>query len=308
MRTIKIFFFLLTFVASFGVGASQCPVTHPSLKIVFESSSFAYPCEFLESLEGVMSLEQGLHGKTPQEKMALVLNPEGSNARFDYGTIIETPYRLFFSDPYGRRYDVNSPNASVIFGHEYGHFLFKGFFLEAFPQFEKLFKKFNLISDLKVLLLTSREGRSKRILETKIAKLQEELGESSEFQLYNAITASYSELYADLLSALVAQNKNAMTKALYYDAMSDFEYAYIRTRSFDSSFTEDDERYMSDSHGFFAYARFHIGQNLWPQTNEEAQLLLQKIQKAFIQSMKKDFLRKELLDIKSQNDQLISLL
>lgn len=288
--------------------AENCSIQSKVLQNYFQTSPFEMDCGYFSSLQQAIDNATKLNGNTPAEKFTLILSPQGSNAGFDHGSIIETPYRFVFVGTYGAEYPLNLYSGVEILNHEYGHYLFKDFFLKEFPQYKSLFQKFNTISQIKIEILSSQDESTKLELQSRLENLMKEVGQSEDFQTYHTITGPYNELFADLLAALVAKDKNAMTKALYYDAMNDFEYRYIRTRSFDAEFKDDDERYMSDEHAFMAYTRNYIGKNIWPKTSNDEQKLIKKVKSAIVQSLKEDFSRGELLDYQEQNQQLINYL
>lgn len=305
---LKFIALIISLTGALAAQATTCPIESKVLENYYQTSPFDLDCSYFSTLERAMENATTINGGTPKEKFSLVLSPQGSNAGFDHGSIIETPYRFVFVSPYGAEYPLNLYNGVEILNHEYAHFLFKDFFITEFPQYKNLFQKFNIISQLKIEILTSQDSNQRKELQTNLDKLTKEVGSTEEFQTYNRLTGPYNELFADLLAALVAKDKNAMTKALYYDAMSDFEYRYIRTRSFDANFNDDDERYMSDEHAFMAYTRNYIGKNLWPRNQIDNSKLVKKVKEAILKSLKIDFNRGELLDYKEQNDQLINLL
>lgn len=275
--------------------AAVCADVKGAVKeVIFEGPE---DCDFANSLSNVINqMAKTFDG--PQ--VTIIMGGPMNNASFDLGHTIQLPYRMVFPGQYGKEYSM--PRSSVITtaAHEYGHAIFHERMKKEFSkQFSVIFEKLDALSDLK-----ERSAKSEATEKEYIASFTE-LAVTPAYIEFNSKLTAYSEFYADVLAVFLEQNKSAMLNALYYDAMDDQEYNYLKMRDFSSEPAARYNNFLAEDHAKLAYVRSYVGASLWPEVNEE-KAYAEKILNAIVKVAKVNFKSKRKLSPLDANEQLIA--
>lgn len=251
-------------------------------------------CDLAAQLSRVFNEMAGQFGEAPSVR--LVIGGSSGNASFDNGSTIQIPMQLVFSGSYGGVSAVPASSLYVAAAHEYGHAIFHQKLRRQFPEYSDLFAGLAKLSDARWNGTMSPEQQ--RSLYSEIMKVPEH----SQFMRH--LTA-YAELYADVVTVFQFQDPSAMFKALYYDAMTDFQYHYVRMRDFSSVVDGQWEHLLYQDHAKLAYVRVFIGQKLWPTNAGESLQYEQKIAAAVFAALGQDLKESDPVDYQLANEKII---
>lgn len=265
-------------------------------------------CDYVQQVQNIIEEIQKIsEDKVP---VSLMVRAIYSGASFDGGTIIDVPERLIFSNQYAQEFGVSlSGNLSVV-AHEYGHALLRAkmerSFKKNFPEAYGYMQARKEVSALSIKLMQNPDSVEYiNLLKEKEAAITG----NKKYMDFFILHLAYSELYADVVAVYTDNSKNSIFSALYYNEMSNFEYKYVQTRSFDSEFDNSHAMYMSEPHSYFALTRNYIGKKMWPKDEAEKKVMLEKIGDAIVAELA-DLLKSgsSLPDYEEGNQRLIKRL
>jgi hypothetical protein len=295
-----------------SAGASECSLKPkgPIIEMVAAEAGRDVDCDYVKQVEKVIEgVQKFSEDKVP---VNLYVRASYSGASFDGGTLIDLPEQLIFTTgnwaQTSEAVDIVA-NLSAV-AHEYGHALLEkkmGRELGAsFPIVKEYDEKHIEISSLQMKLAKNPDSEE---LGQELAAKKEALKNNLAVMKFFTLSTPYSELYADLVAAFADNDKNAISHALYFNSMSDYEYHFIQTRSFDKAFDPTYDIYMSEEHAYFAYARNYIGKSMWATSVAQKKLMLKKLSNAIVLELR-DLLasNSNLPGFKEGNERLIKRL
>lgn len=285
--------------------------TNSLIKNIFQTQKGNYlNCQkiedFLDTIEKVSRL-------TPvSPEINLFIGRESNNASFDMGNIIYVPLRLNFPNQWGTVFYGDYYANQTILAHEYGHAV-----LSKLLEKEVFFQSFKAISiqisqiQIQIQELFEKGDPDKKIplYSQRLQDLQEQRLNDKESLRASRLLSPYHELFADLVTVLAYNDKSSILNALYYNEMSDQSYQMLLFRNFEGDEVNMNSPFVHEEHGMFAPIRRFIGNQLWPNNDEEKKTLIQQLYKAIVIEMRKNLaLSDDELDPRSLNQNLLSTL
>lgn len=286
------FLFALILAPAFAAPTSVCSgVGGVVTEVRFQAD---LNCDLARELSDIFNGMAQRFGEAPSVR--LLVGVSSDNASFDNGSVVQVPVQLVFSGTYGREHSVPAASLYAAAAHEYGHAIFHEKVRRHFPQYKDLFAGLAEISDLK--------WRAEQSVESLRARYSE-LMENESYQSFMRHLTAYAEFYADTVTVFYFNDKSAMFKALYYGAMTDFQYQYVRMRDFDSEVSVQWEHLLYEDHAKLAYARSYVGKNLWPQDATQVSRFANLIAQEVLRTLGHDIIQQEPTDYLSANEELI---
>lgn len=232
--------------------------------------------------------------------VTLIIGGASDNASFDLGHLIELPYQMIFYGRYGTEYPVPRMSVVTSAAHEYGHAIFHERFKKEFPHFADMVAKLAKVSDVK-------EAKARgQATQEQLNQAMTDLTKTPSYAEFSKYFSAYSEFFADVIAVYNMQDKSAMLSALYYQQMSDTDFAFIRMRDFAPKPTERYEAMLSEEHAKLAIARTYVGESLWPKDKLQAKQYEEKILSAIMAVAKVDVTTGKSPEWKEMNDNLIA--
>ncbi|MGZ3690096.1 MAG: hypothetical protein ACXVAX_01245 [Pseudobdellovibrio sp.] len=205
----------------------------------------------------------------------IVISPEGDNASFDTGHIIDMPRTMRFANEFDADPVYKTTvDALAVYAHEYGHSIFDNSITQIIPEYGEVRRIKYEMSDL--TLKPFKENLTPaQLAETKqkIQQLEQSIKDNKELLRIMGLTMAYHELFADTVAVFVTQSKSAIYEALYNPNIPIWkknELAYVEARDFAQA--HDVDTWTDNSpHNLFGPLRSQIGKDeCWPKSPAEA--------------------------------------
>lgn len=266
---------LFTFLSifSFSVNAAVDRIYHTN----FDSTLTADDPDFNRVLiKTIQEIDQyGIVDVT----VNIVVQPVSNNAAFDGGKIVFIPRAMEFYNNYGADpYRKSSFDIQSVFIHEYGHAIFDAYILKNIPEYEKISRIQNQISDIHMRILNEQPSRQEITrLSAEQKRLEKQIVDDPQLYRLYMLMLPYNELFADVLAVYAMEDKSAIFQALYNPHVMDAHHSgaleELQARDFSLNHAVEGWKHNTP-HSLFGPVRSFLGQDsCWPKTQE------QKIQK-----------------------------
>lgn len=227
-------------------------------------------CKNAKYIDGLLTKVTKIYTFAP--RLSLKLVSEFDNASYDNGSLINIPLRFYSLNVKNEKVYKEQKDLDAIILHEYGHAILATYLATEWDGFYYYHQLGHRISSLKQKLFLNKSADTiKQLKET-----EEELMSARSMRTFTRAIIPYQELYADILSAFLLNDKKAISNSISTNEDSEELGLLYRARDFSSS-PFDLGKLAFHPHAYFYKVRQYIGDNLWPENETTRNNILHKI-------------------------------
>lgn len=265
------FLFLLAFLLPVNGICSFEPLECPNSNLIrfYVDTEIATPCKELSEINIVFTSIRKFSGTT--SPVTLFLDRPSYMAQASISGLM-----LLSQRQKGWNETRNLEKSKLIWAHEFGHKVFN----------EKLINRFPAISDFHRYMVAHDEYSIQNLDPTSDNYQQVKSLWTQDAALARDIQKPYTELFADLVAVLYADDGSAMKKTMTLKGMPDNEKRKTRLYDFLANISLD-EYTGNDVHLVFGPARSYIGSQLlnFPMSLQEKQNVLNLVASSMLEEM-----------------------
>lgn len=263
MKFFKVILFLIISQSSWA--NVVCPIDKELInRVIFDDKmvSKADACTFGLKVNQALLPLKTIYPGSPT--VSIHLTDEFDNASYDNGTLLKLPLKFYSLDKDGVKVYKSEEDLMAIILHEYGHAVLAKYLNAHWDTFSYYHEMGLKISELEQQMLLS----SHKALEEELASLKKDLMSPRDMRRLPKVITPYQELFADVVSTYLLNNKSAITDAITTsNDLIDMHLLY-RARDFTGS-DLDLGKLAFFPHAYFFKARHFIGSELWPKDEKE---------------------------------------
>ncbi len=265
------FLFLLAFLMPVNGICSFEPLECPNSNLIriYVDTEIATPCKELSEINTVFTSIRKFSGFT--SPVTLFLDRPSYMAQASISGLM-----LLSQRQKGWREVRNLEKSKLIWAHEFGHIVFNEIIINQFPA----------ISDFHRYMVAHDEISIQSLNPTSDNFQQVKFLWTQEAGLARDILKPYTELFADLVAVLYANDGSAMKRAMTLNGMSEIEKYNARLYDFYAKIALDDYT-GNDVHLVFGPARSYIGSHLlkFPMSLQQKQNVLSIVASSMLEEM-----------------------
>lgn len=277
---------LLTILISTMTYAEEiCPINEGVVRNLFynkDEISKEVACSKGKDIAKLLQVAADSFQDAPQVSVHLI--NEFDNASYDNGSLIKVPVHFYSLTQNNLIEYKDQRDLDAIILHEYGHAILANELAKSWEGFNFYNRLGHKISDLKQQAFIKDSER----LQKQIKRAEKDLMGPRAMRTFTKAITPFQELFADVLSTFIMNNKSAITHAIETSDDNEMITQIYRTRDF-NQVEVDLIGPMINSHGHFYKVRQFIGNSFWPKNlmdrKEKLNILLrlfsQEIQNAF---------------------------
>lgn len=266
--------FLLTLIFKTSFAMSFCQIDGSVIRGAYfdeKNISSIKACDSAKHIDNLLHKVKEIYSFAPRISVHLI--EEFDNASYDNGSLIKIPLRFYSVNKNKEKIYKNQKDLDAIIFHEYGHAVLAQHLAKKWDTFTYYNHLGHQISSLKQKLFLDENNEK---LKKSLKEAEEEFIYRRSMRTFTRTIIPYQELYADILSTFMLNDKKAIMNSIKTDHDSEKLELLYRARDFTRS-SLDLEELAFEPHAYFYKVRQHIGDNLWPEDETSRNIVLHKI-------------------------------